>query len=423
MDDLRSRFARFAGAGHFPTLISAFLYFDVCFAVWVLNGAMAPFISEQFHLTPAQKGLMVSLPILSGALLRFPLGVLAEYIGRKPAAIVEMSLTSLALLYGFLFVNTYHEVLCMGVLLGMAGASFGVALSLGSGSYPAEYKGLAMGIAGAGNSGRVLASLFGPPLAQRFGWSAVYGLAVIPMLCALSVLSIFAKEPPVAHKKSLREYLDILLEKDSWTFNLVYVVTFGGFIGLANFMPTFFHDQFGVSKVRAGQFATVVVLMGSAARVLGGHFSDSIGGLRMLRWVFSIILLGSVLCAFVPGIYACTLILLFIFFGLGAGNGSVFQLVPLRFPYATAVASSLIGEIGALGGAFIPNAMGISRQTTGGFTLGFLSFGVLTLSALAVLQMRQRSWVGDWIGPDGRILPVEAGRGVMFPVIPVMEIY
>src|SRR3989344_6596982 len=114
MKDVKNRLARFAKAGHLPTLVSAFLYFDVCFAIWVLNGALAPFISEQFNLTPAQKGLMVSIPIISGALMRFPLGVLAEYIGRKSAAIVEMSLTSLALLYGWLFVNTYSEVLCMG---------------------------------------------------------------------------------------------------------------------------------------------------------------------------------------------------------------------------------------------------------------------------------------------------------------------
>ena len=150
MKDVKNRLARFAKAGHLPTLVSAFLYFDVCFAIWVLNGALAPFISEQFNLTPAQKGLMVSIPIMSGALMRFPLGVLAEYIGRKSAAIVEMSLTSLALLYGWLFVSSYHGVLMMGVLLGIAGASFGVALSLGSSSYPPEYKGLAMGIAGAG---------------------------------------------------------------------------------------------------------------------------------------------------------------------------------------------------------------------------------------------------------------------------------
>ncbi len=423
MNHLKQRVIKFSQAGHWPTLLSSFLYFDVCFAVWVLNGAMAPFISEQFHLSPSQKGLMVSVPIMAGALMRFPLGVLAEYIGRKSAAIVEMSLTSVALLYGWLFVNTYAEVLIMGVLLGIAGASFGVALSLGSGSYPAEYKGLAMGIAGAGNSGTVLATLFGPPLAQRYGWNTVYGLAILPMLLALVVLAILAREPANQEKKKLKDYLKVLIEKDAWTFNLIYVVTFGGFIGLANFLPTFFHDQFGVTKIKAGQFATLVVLMGSVARVLGGYLADSLGGIKTLRTVFFIVFAGFTACAFLPGIYACTAVLLLIFAGLGAGNGSVFQLVPLRFPVATAVASSLIGEIGALGGAFIPNAMGLSKQILGSFTAGFLSFGVLTIGAFVILQMRQGHWIGDWVDSSGKALEKKEGRVVMFPVIPTMEMY
>ena len=120
-------------SGHPPTLFSAFLYFDFCFAIWVLNGAMAPFISEQFNLSPAEKGFMISVPIIAGAIMRFPLGVLSQYIGRKYAAIVEMSMIVVAMLYGYFMVETYNDVLIMGVLLGIAGASFGVALSLGSG--------------------------------------------------------------------------------------------------------------------------------------------------------------------------------------------------------------------------------------------------------------------------------------------------
>ena len=172
----------FLASGHWPTLLASFLYFDFCFAIWVLNGAMGPFISETFQLDAAQKGFMLSVPILAGALMRFPLGVLSQYIGRKNAALVEMALIVGALAYGFFFVDTYDEVIAMGVLLGIAGASFGVALSLGSGWFPPRYKGLAMGIAGAGNSGTVLAVLFAPPLAMRFGWQAVYGLAACTML-------------------------------------------------------------------------------------------------------------------------------------------------------------------------------------------------------------------------------------------------
>ena len=109
-------------SGHPPTLVASFLYFDFCFAVWVLNGAMAPFLSEQFHLTPAQTGFMISLPILAGALMRFPLGVISQYIGRKNAALIEMSIIMIAMAFGYFFVDSYDRALSMGVLLGIAGA-------------------------------------------------------------------------------------------------------------------------------------------------------------------------------------------------------------------------------------------------------------------------------------------------------------
>ena len=243
-----SAFKTFLRSGHWPTLAASFLYFDFCFAIWVLNGAMAPFISESFGLNAAQKGFMISVPILAGALMRFPLGVLAQYIGRKNAAMVEMGLIIAALAFGFFFVKTYNDVLAMGVLLGIAGASFGVALSLGSGWFPPQYKGLAMGIAGAGNSGTVLAVLFAPPLAQAYGWQTVYGLAAFTMLLPMAVMWFAAKEPPDREHQSLREHTACLFEKDGWAFSLIYIVTFGGFIGLASFLPTYFHDQFKVDR-------------------------------------------------------------------------------------------------------------------------------------------------------------------------------
>jgi NNP family nitrate/nitrite transporter-like MFS transporter len=252
----------FARSGHWPTLFAAFLYFDFTFAVWVLNGAMAPFIVETYGLNAAQTGFMISVPIIAGALMRFPLGVLSQYIGRKNAAMVEMSLIVIALLYGYSFVNSHGEVLAMGVLLGIAGGSFGVALSLGSGWFPPKYKGLAMGIAGAGNSGTVLAVLFAPPLAMKFGWTAVYGLAALTMLAPMIVMWLSAREPPdIDPHQPLREHVSCLFEHDGWAFSLMYVVTFGGFIGLSSFLPNYFYDQFKVTKVEAGQLTMLATLM------------------------------------------------------------------------------------------------------------------------------------------------------------------
>ena len=162
-------FRSFLSTGHAPTLGAAFLFFSFSCCIWVLNGAMAPFISETFNLSLAQKGLMLSVPIIAGALMRFPLGLLSQYIGRKKATLVEMGLIAVAMLFGFFMVNSFHDLLAMGVLLGIAGASFGVALSLGSGSFPARHKGLAMGLVGAGNVGTAVSVLIAPPLAQAFG--------------------------------------------------------------------------------------------------------------------------------------------------------------------------------------------------------------------------------------------------------------
>jgi NNP family nitrate/nitrite transporter-like MFS transporter len=395
-------FRTFLKAGHAPTLFASFLYFDFCFAIWVLNGAMAPFISEEFHLTDAQKGFMISVPILAGAIMRFPLGLLSQYIGRKNAALTEMTLIFCAMIFGYTMVDTYSDVLAMGVLLGIAGASFGVALSLGSGWFPPKYKGLAMGIAGAGNSGTVLAMLFAPPLATHYGWSAVYGIAAICMLIPILVMIIFAKEPPDREKQSLREHLSCLLVKDGWTFNLIYIITFGGFIGLANFLPTYFHDQFGVTKVQAGQLTMLAALMGSAVRVLGGWAADRWGGVNTLTAIFGLVIVTIILAAFPIGVTETTVLFMVCFAALGAGNGALFQLVPLRWPLATAVAGSMIGEIGALGGSFIPNAMGISKQSSGSFFWGFIAFACLAGIAFVILRVAQRKWTKNWVGRGGR---------------------
>jgi NNP family nitrate/nitrite transporter-like MFS transporter len=373
-------FRNFLKAGHAPTLGAAFFYFAFSCCIWVMNGAMAPFISETYNLSPTQKGVMLSVPIFAGALMRFPLGVLAQYIGRKNATLVEMGLIMVALLFGYFVVDSYSSLLAMGVLLGIAGASFGVALSLGSGSFPPRYKGLAMGLVGAGNVGTAVSVLVAPALAQRFGWQAVYGIAAIAMLLPLAAMIAFAKEPDdVDSHATLREHVACLFEKDGWAFSLIYAVSFGGFIGLATFLPSYYYDQFGVSKVQAGQLSMLAAFMGAALRIFGGWISDRWGGVNTL-----------------------SVVLLTIAVTLGAGNGALFQLVPLRWPLATAVAGSMIGEIGALGGGLVPNAMGISKQYAGTYMWGFFFFAALSLGMLVMLRVMQIRWTRTWAEKGGR---------------------
>nr|MBA2722627.1 NarK/NasA family nitrate transporter [Methylibium sp.] len=391
-------------SGHGPTLFAATLYFMFSCCVWVLNGAMAPFIAETYRLSPAQIGLMLSIPIVAGALMRFPLGVLAQYIGRKRATLVEMALIAVALLYGYFRVESYNDLLAMGVLLGIAGASFGVALSLGSGWFPPQHKGLAMGLVGAGNVGTAVSVLVAPPLAQWLGWQAVYGIAAVTIAVPMAVMILLAKEPPdVDAHAGLREHVACLFEKDGWVFSLIYGVTFGGFIGLITFLPSYYYDQFGVSKVQAGQLTMLAAFMGAALRVAGGWVSDRWGGVNTL----SVVLVVVAVCLPLIGLASAslvvtTLLLMLCFAALGAGNGALFQLVPLRWPSTTAVAGSMIGEIGALGGALVPTAMGLSKQYLGSYVWGFVLFAVLAAAVLLVMRVMQIRWTRTWAEKGGR---------------------
>lgn len=397
-------FKTFLKAGHSPTLFAAFLYFAFSCCIWVLNGAMAPFITEDLKLSAAQKGLMLSVPIFAGALMRFPLGILAQYIGRKSATLVEMGMIIVAMLFGYFFVHSFSDLLAMGCLLGIAGASFGVALSLGSGWFPPKHKGLAMGLVGAGNVGTAVSVLIAPPLAQAYGWQTVYGLAAIAICIPMLVMIVFAKEPPDrdAHA-SFREHVACLFEKDGWAFSIIYGVTFGGFIGLTSFLPSYYYDQFHVSKVQAGQLTMLAAFMGAALRIFGGWISDRWGGVNTLTVVIVTVAITLVLCGLASAsLAATTLLMMLCFAALGAGNGAVFQLVPLRWPLSTAVAGSMIGEIGALGGGLVPNMMGLSKQYAGTYLWGFVGIAALAVFSLLMMRMMQVRWTRTWAEKGGR---------------------
>jgi NNP family nitrate/nitrite transporter-like MFS transporter len=179
------------------------------------------------------------------------------------------------------------------------------------------------------------------------------------MLLPLAVMIIFAKEPPDIEHQALREHLSCLFEGDGWYFNLIYIITFGGFLGLATFLPSFYFSQFHVSKVQAGTLTVFATLTGSLTRVLGGWFSDRIGGITTLSVVFLITIAALFGLMATPSLAVTTMLFMLCFAALGAGNGATFQLVPLRWPLTTAVAGGMIGEVGALGGGILPNVLGL----------------------------------------------------------------
>jgi len=386
-------------AGHTPTLFAAFLYFDLSFMVWYLLGPLAVQIASDLQLTTQQRGFMVATPILAGAVLRFIMGMLADQLSPKTAGIIGQVIVIVGLLTAWqLGIHSYEQALLLGVCLGMAGASFAVALPLASQWYPPQHQGKAMGIAGAGNSGTVIAALAAPLLAAAFGWVNVFGLALIPLVLTLALFSLMARNAPNRAKaKSMADYLNALGDRDSWWFMFFYSVTFGGFIGLASALPGYFHDQYGLNPQTAGYYTAACVFAGSLMRPLGGALADRFGGIRALLGTYAI----ATLCIGAVGFHlsssvAALALFVMAMLGLGAGNGAVFQLVPQRFTKEIGVMTGLVGMAGGIGGFLLTAGLGAIKQSTGDYQLALWLFASLGLIAWFGLYGVKRRWRTTW---------------------------
>ncbi|MBB4616494.1 nitrate/nitrite transporter [Sphingomonas abaci] len=388
----------FWASGHTPTLIAAFLYFDLAFMVWVLLGPLAPDIAKALALTPAQKGLMVAVPTLAGAVLRVVNGLLVDRIGPKRSGAISQIIVIAGLASAWMLgVTSFAGTLALGVILGFAGASFAIALPLASRWYPPEHQGKAMGLAGMGNSGTVLAALFAPALAKLFGWNAVLGLACIPLTLVFVLYMILAKDAPGAPApRRLGEYLQPLRQADAWWLMGFYAVTFGGFVGLAASLPLYFTERFGLTTVQAGYATAACVFAGSLVRPMGGALADAIGGVKALMAVFAAAAATLTGVAMADGFAASLALFVLSMLALGVGNGSVFQLVPQRFAAEIGVMTGLVGMAGGVGGFYLASSLGLAKQWTGSFSGGFLIFAGLALVALTGLTLVKGQWRRRW---------------------------
>jgi len=385
--------------GHRPTLYAAFLYFDLAFMVWVMLGPLGVQIATDLGLTHAQKGMMVATPVLAGAILRIFMGILVDHLKPKMAGAIGQVIVIASLFFAWYFgVDTYEQTLILGVFLGVAGASFAVALPLASRWYPPEHQGTALGIAGAGNSGTALAALIAPSLAIAFGWNNVFGLALIPLSLVFVFYLIAARDAPECPPpKALSEYLKVLKDSDAWWFMFFYSVTFGGFVGLASSLTIYFNIQYGLDAKTAGFFTAACVFAGSLVRPIGGNVADRIGGIKSLSVMY---VLAAIFLAIVsiglPAAWMALLAFVGAMLALGMGNGAVFQLVPQRFRKEIGVMTGLVGMAGGVGGFYLASSLGYAKQLTGSYQIGFLIFAALALLALIGLTAVKTRWRTTW---------------------------
>lgn len=388
----------FLRAGHLPTLIACFLYFDLSFAVWVLLGPLAVFIAQDLHLDAGQKGLMVATPVLAGAALRLVNGVLVGQWKPRRTGIIMQLVVIAGLLVAWMFgLRTFPQLLALGLVLGVAGASFAIALPMVSYWYPRGYQGIALGLAGAGNSGTVFASLFAPTLAAAFGWRAALGLAALPLLAVFLVFLFAAKDSPnCPPPKTAADYGRLLRKADAWWLMFFYSVSFGGFVGLSSFLPIYFNDQYHLSPITAGYFTAALVFMGSFARPFGGALADRIGGTAALSAIYLVVAIILLLVAKgAPSAYAALGALMVGMTALGMGNGAVFQLVPQRFGRDVGLMTGLVGMTGGVGGFYLAASLGYAKQFTGSYSFGFAVFSVLALAAWVGIASVRLRWRRD----------------------------
>ncbi len=425
-----ANFKALKGQGHFPTLFMAFLYFDMSFMVWTMLGPLSTEIAEAlaktgFIMTAGQKATLLSLPILSGAILRIVLGFSVDKIGAKKTALIAQAIVIASLLTAFLMGEsiTYNILLVVALGLGFAGASFAVALPQAGQWYPPKLQGVVLGIAGAGNIGVVLDFIFAPKIAQYWGWYSVFGVGAAMAILVFIAYLFLAKDAPrevyTPRPKKVKDYLKLLGDKDTWWFNLFYAVSFGGFVGFAGYMKVYLMNTyqadmsaFGMDylnepnvKVIAGYFGAITIFAGAVLRPVGGNIADKIGGVKALYFFYGAVavLVALTALAHLP-FYLSILVLFFIMASLGMANGAVFQLVPQRFGKDIGIMTGLVGCAGGLGGTALIKTLGWSKGAFNGYTEGFLIFATVVLVAIAGLSFVKTRWRTTWgVAAGGRI--------------------
>jgi NNP family nitrate/nitrite transporter-like MFS transporter len=274
------------------------LAFTICFAAWTMYGVLATYLVDTRILTldRAQLGWLIGTPILTGSILRLPLGLLTDRFGGKPMYIVTMMVSAVGL-YLTSMVSDFQGLVLTGLLFGVGGATFAIGVAYTSIWFPKERQGTALGLLGLGNLGTAVTSLGAPALLNVFtngganpdGWRAlpkVYALSLVVMSVLMFLLAQ-NKTPDRTAMKSFGLMISPLKEVRVWRFGLYYFFLFGGFVALSQWLITYYVSVYGMALATAGFFATCFSLPSAGTRAIGGFLADKFGARSTLYVVLS----------------------------------------------------------------------------------------------------------------------------------------
>ena len=365
------------------------LAFTVNFAIWTMFSVIGIRIKRELGLNDTEFGLLVATPILTGSLVRLPLGLLTDRYGGRIVFFIQMILVAIPT-YGLSFADQYWQYLAIGLFVGLAGGSFAIGIAYTSAWFSKERQGTAMGIFGAGNAGAAVTNLVAPLIVVAYGWRAVPEVYSVAML-VMAVLFWFTTfpDPKTEERKkskirfSLGDQLAPLAEARVWRFGLAYFFVFGGFVALALWLPKYYVGEYGLSLKQAAFITMFFTLPSGLIRALGGWMSDKWGGNTVTWWVFWV----SIVCLFIVsyppttltihgikgdvsvhigiGIVLFTMLVFIIGIAQGIGKASVYRSLADHYPDNMGSVGGLVGVIGGLGGFTMPIVFGIAADLVG----------------------------------------------------------
>ena len=365
-------------------LSASTLAFTICFAVWVMFSIIGIPIKELLKLSETQFGLLAAIPILTGSLIRLPLGMWTDKYGGRIVFFLLM-LSAVAPIYLLAYATKYWHFLVLGLFVGVAGGSFSVGISYTARWFEKSKQGFAMGIFGAGNAGAALTKFVAPALVVAAGWESVPRVYAVALLVT-AVLFWFTSHTDPAHRVAttvtVREQLAALKDPRVWKYSQYYSLVFGGYVGLSLWMTKYYISEYGFGLKQAALIASIFVLPSGVIRAAGGWMSDRWGAHTVTWWVMwtSWICLGALS---IPGLnwWVFTALLFVVGLVWGFGKASVFKHISDEYPHNIGVISGVVGLIGGLGGFLLPIKFGALLDLTGVRSSAFmLLFGITTVS-------------------------------------------
>ncbi len=384
-------------------VIFSTLAFTTCFMIWMMFAVIGIPIKATLGLNETQFGILVATPVLTGSLIRLPLGMWTDKFGGRIVFFILM-LSTIIPIYLISRCAEYWQFLVTGLFVGVAGGSFTVGIAYCARWFPKNRQGLAMGIFGAGNTGAAVTKLVAPSIVVAYGWSMVPQVYAVLMTVMALLFWFFTYSEPshkVSHSVTMREQLAVLKDPTVWKYSQYYSIVFGGYVALALWMTKYYVAEYGFDLKTAALLAAAFSIPGGVLRAIGGHFSDKYGAHTVTWWVLWV----SLVCLFFlsypqtsvtiltvngpqsfhVGLNATwfTVIMFTMGIAFAIGKASVFKYIADDYPHNIGVISGVVGLAGGMGGFLMPIMFGALVDLTGVRSSSFmLMFGVVWVSLI-----------------------------------------